>query len=325
MPQHKHAFIFLAHPPPKIPMICHQHIPGSFKHSARLTQPEATKNIIQLRSVYPQRIQHFMQDGSGGRLTQQNSSVKHVFSCQHTLCGFGHSPMIHFSHFLQPRSRSGYAFDNRRIDRLKQRNHLQPELVARKLALKIRTVSHVILTEIFQIIQYIFPIHAKQRTDHLSVHRTNPQQAVYSRASDQIHQKSFHAVIPVMSHRNHFRIHSFRHTGKPRIAQVTCGHFNGYPLIRGIARRIEICLVELYSQIFSQRNDKLLIAHRFFPAKMEIAMRSLAMIAQTKQDTKQRYRVCPAAQRHKHLVAFTEQALFLYECTYFLFKHNANI
>ncbi len=172
-----------------------------------------------------------------------------------------------------------YTFTDRRIQLTQHRKNIQTDLITHIFILQIGTVCNISLMQTTQVIQNIQPAHLQQRPYNAAIMRTNTFQAIDSRATYQVQQKSFHTIVPMMGYGNNSHPPLLTQLFEPSIAHFASCHLNRDMMLRGISGRIKMSDMQNHSQPLTQLIDKPFIPVGFLTTKMKITMGSLTMIA----------------------------------------------
>ena len=151
-----------------------------------------------------------------------------------------------------PPASSGNAVGNRRIDGAKQGQNLQSDLVAHHIGDQVGTVCHIVLLLQRQILQNILTAHIEQRTQYVSVSRSDACQSVDARAPYQVDEECLHAVVAMMSHTDTLRLQVLDELLEIAITQFASRHLDAYLMERGILFCIEVYAMKGHAKTFAE-------------------------------------------------------------------------
>ena len=141
--------------------------------------------------------------------------------------------------------------------------------------------------------------HTEQWASNVATHGAHCRESCNAAAAHKVKEKSFYIVVAVMSHHHSIETMLAHQLAEPCVAQFAASHFGGNTMLAFVGRYIEVRYNALHAKVAAKSRDKVLIAHRFLAAEVEIAVSHRAAVSKLQHHTQQHHRVGTTAHSHK--------------------------
>ena len=253
--------------------------------------------LLDLRGCKTPGSQHFVEQRLGRGLAQQLSDIDGTVDKQ--LIDDGTDGGIEHTLGLgQAACRARDIRGGSRIDGLQKGDDLQADFIAHNVGYEVGAVGDIRLTSSIKKTDNLSASDIQQRTDNVTITRTDACQPVDAGAADKVHQQRLDGIVLMVGHADVLGTNILPQLLEIAVAQLAGCHLDAHLMHIGVSRCVKMNSVERHVLPLAKTDHKLLVAVGLITTQSEVTMSSLNLIAQLLQDEQQGYAVGTTTDRH---------------------------